>query len=676
MELQNAMGETMQQTKTNVRAITVQPNDLDNLLDREWLLTNSRGSYASGTLIGCNTRRYHGLLVAALRPPVERVVTLSNVLERVTVAGQTYELANFEFSDRLHPQGYRYLKEFWRDGGVHFLYEFGSYKLEKSVHLAYDHNVVVLDYALQGPNGPINFSLMPLLAMRGFHHLQSSSASLTMDENDGVVTTQTLDWEGPALHMFCREGTFRRGADWWYSMHYRQDARRGQDNYEDVWAPGHFECEIDCPGRVRFLANATAGLMRSGLTDLDGDAIVADLETRQTALIDQAGAVDEDEVNLVKAADQFVVRRAQNETNSSATILAGYHWFGDWGRDTFISLPGLLLATNRFDEAKEVLLTFGNALSEGMIPNFFDDYGGPPHYNSVDASLWYVQAAYEFLHATGDRETFDHLRPVLEQIVDRYRNGTRFDIHADTDGLLTAGNNETQLTWMDARCNGVSFTPRYGKAVEVNALYIHALNVLATTAPHQQDRQRYTEWAQQATQSFNQLFWNESKASLNDCVFPDGRADDAIRPNQILAVSLGFSPLEQPRQLAVVSTVSQHLLTPYGLRSLTPHHNQYQGHYAGDQFQRDSAYHQGTVWGWLIGPFVEAYLKAHNYSLHAKLQARELVEPLLRHINTDACIGSVSEIFDGDDPHRPNGTVAQAWSVAELLRVKKLLRQT
>ena len=666
----------MEQTKTDVRAMSIDAGDLDNLLDREWLLTNSRGSYASGTVIGCNTRRYHGLLVGALRPPVERVVTLSNVLERVTVAGQTYELANFEFSDRLHPRGYRYLKRFWQDEGVHFLYEFAGYTVTKSVYLAHDHNVVVLEYAFEGPVGEVGFSVMPLLAMRGFHHLQSSSASLTMEEADGVVTAATLGWEGPALHMYCREGRFRRGPDWWYSMHYRQDARRGQDNYEDVWAPGYFEWELDCPGRVGFLANATGGLTRQGLADLDGEAITEALAVRQAALIETAGAADEDEVSLAKAADQFVVRRQMGETSSSATILAGYHWFGDWGRDTFISLAGLLLATNRFGEAREVLLTFGEALSEGMIPNFFDDYGGPPHYNSVDASLWYVQAAYEYLQATGDRQTFGQLRLAIEQILERYRTGTRFDIHADADGLLMAGNAETQLTWMDARCNGVSFTPRYGKAVEVNALWIHGLRILAATAQEGPDRERYTAWAEQAQTSFNRLFWNESTQCLNDCVFPDGRADEAIRPNQILAVSLAFSPLERGRQLAVVSTVSEHLLTPYGLRSLSPQDSRYQGHYRGDQFQRDSAYHQGTVWAWLIGPFVEAYLKAHRYSFHARLQARELIEPLLRHVNAEGCIGSVSEIFDGDYPHRPNGTVAQAWSVAELLRVKKLLRQT
>jgi predicted glycogen debranching enzyme len=391
-------------------------------------------------------------------------------------------------------------------------------------------------------------------------------------------------------------------------------------------------------------------------------------------LFDQADARDETMKSLVKAADQFIVKRDINESPNSVSILAGFHWFADWGRDTFISLPGLLLDTGRTDEAKEVLLTFAHALDEGMIPNRFDDYGGAPHYNSVDASLWFIQAAYQYLRTTEDNKTFtNQLRPAITEIVSRYQSGTRFNIRSDEDGLITAGDPETQLTWMDARCNGVSFTPRHGKPVEINALWINALHIMAETASDQQERERYARLAETAEQNFVRLFWNFENNCLNDCILTDGRVDAAIRPNQIFAVSLPFSPLDEKYQFAVVNVVKDELLTPYGLRSLSPRDSRYRGRYIGDQFQRDSVYHQGTVWAFLLGPFIEAYLKVHSYSEEAKAEAGEMMQPLLRHIDEDGCLGSINEIFDGDWPHRPSGCVAQAWSVAALIRCYKLL---
>jgi len=663
--------ESQNQTTT----LAIDLSDMDSLLEKEWLLTNKRGSYASGTVIGCNTRRYHGLLVASLRPPVERMVTLSNLLEVVRLGGQDLELANFEFSDRLHPQGYLHQKHFRSDAGVHFMYELGDLTVEKSIYLDHEEDIVIIRYRFDGPGQEVDFSVMPILAMRDFHGLQSSATSLRVEEEGDIVTAGVLDPHGPTIHFYCAGAEFNRSSDWWYAMHYRQETKRGQNDYEDVWPPGKFSATISCPGELTLVAHSTAGLDRPGPLDFDVDDMVRDIRERNRQLIAQAEVSDEQEKRLVKAADQFVVLRDMGERGYSTSILAGYHWFADWGRDALISLPGLLLSTKRFEEAKEVLCTFAAAVDQGMVPNRFDDYGGAPHYNSVDASLWYVHAAYQYLNATGDKKTFrNELAPVILEIISAYSAGTRFGIHADSDGLISAGDHETQLTWMDARCNGVSFTPRFGKAVEINALWLNALHIMAEESPRRADRQRCEEMAEKAGENYVKLFWNERTRCLNDCVFPDGRVDEAIRPNQIFAVSLTFSVLSWTQQNSVVTVVAEELLTPYGLRSLSPRDSRYQGHYRGDQFQRDSAYHQGTVWAYLMGPFAEAYLKVYRFSMPSKIQVRDMIQPLMDHLVMDGCLGSVAEIFDGDYPHAPNGCVAQAWSVAELLRIKKMLK--
>ena len=668
----------MTEVSATTRDLPIEPMDLDAMLSKEWLLVNRRGSYVSGTALGCNTRRYHGLLIAALQPPVKRIVTLSNLLETVQFDEASYELANFEFSDRLHPQGFRYLKGFRQDTGVHFRYELPKHlSVVKSIYLDHDHDLVIVNYEFDGPLRQVRFSIMPLLAMRDFHALQSSSASLLTEQTEGAVTARSLDPSGPALHLTCPQADFQRGTDWWYSVHYRQDRQRGQDDYEDVWAPGVFQAEIQVPGTIHLTVEATSALQRPGPLQVEPRQLEQKLHKLRQMLLTQAQVSDVDEESLVTAADHFVVQRRMNETHDSTTILAGFHWFADWGRDTFIALPGLLLSTGRYREAKEVLQTFAAALSEGMIPNCFDDYGGEPHYNSIDASLWFVNAAYQYLLASEDKKTYKKdLFPAIAQIIETYCRGTRFAIRADEDGLIAGGNPETQLTWMDARCNGVSFTPRHGKAVEVNALWINALHIAAETAPLKKDRQRFAEIANRVTPQFARLFWNESNGCLNDCVYSDGTVDAAIRPNQIFAVSLPFSALQKKQQSAILAVVEEHLLTPYGLRSLSPRDSRYRGHYQGDQFQRDSAYHQGTVWAWLIGPFAEAYLKVNAFSPHARQEVAEMIRPLLDHLHQDACLGSVSEIFDGDYPHKPQGCIAQAWSVAELLRIKKLLRQS
>lgn len=666
--------QLIQEKNMDAISLTTSPDKVEELLGREWLLSNDRGSYASGTVIGCNTSKYHGLLIASLHPPVERMVMLSNVLEIVEYDGNTYELANFEFSDRLHPHGYQYLRSFRRNSGVHFEYELDGLKVTKSIYLAYDQDTLLINYDFAGVTAPVKLTLIPLVALRDFHTTQSASASLKMDHEEGIYTAHVIDPHGPAIHMYLPDGQFEWGADWWYAMRFRKETDRGHHDYEDVWAPGRFRADIESNGRLTLMAHATAGMHRSVLLNAEPDRIIQDLEERDRKLYETAGAETRIDKLLIKAADQFIVRRTINEKHVSASILAGYHWFADWGRDTFISLPGLLLCTGRYEEAREVLMTFGEVLDQGQIPNRFDDYGGPPHYNSVDASLWFINAAYKYLQVTGDRESFaNHFRPMIEEIVRAYTEGTRDNIHAESDWLISAGDPETQLTWMDAKCSGITFTPRFGKAVEVNALWYNAIHILTETASNEAERQKWQDIADKIQKSFSELFWNEADRCLYDGVFPDGSRDATIRPNQAFAVSLPFSPLNPDRQKAVIDVVRKHLLTPYGLRSLSPQDSRYHPYYHGDQFQRDSAYHQGTVWGFLIGPFVEGYLKVNDCSSEALKQAGEFISPLLRHLEEDGCLGNVNEIFDAEPPHYPKGCIAQAWSIAELLRVKKMI---
>ncbi len=668
--------QLIQDSKMDMITLDLNPDNVELNLEKEWLLTNDRGSYSSGTIIGCNTRKYHGLLIAALHPPVERMVMLSNVLEIVHYNNKTYELSNFEFSDRLHPQGYKHLRIFHRNTGVHFEYDIEGLKVRKSIYLAHDQDTLLLTYEFSEAIGQGEFTLIPLVALRDFHTTQSSSTSLKMDHEDGVYTAHVIDPHGPAVHMYFPQGQFEWGADWWYAMRHRQETRRGQQDYEDVWAPGRFNATFENNSRITLVAHATAGMHRSTSLDVDQNKLIQALHEREQRLIETAGVIDPLDIILTKAADQFIVRRRINDNRLSTSILAGYHWFADWGRDTFISLPGLLLNTGRWDEAREVLMTFGEVLDQGQIPNRFDDYGGPPHYNSVDASLWFIIAAYQYLKVTGDNEHFmTHFRPMIEQIVDAYTRGTRDNIHTDRDWLITAGDADTQLTWMDAKCNDIAFTPRFGKAVEVNALWYNAINILTETAHDNNEKEKWQTMVRNIRHSFCELFWNENDQCLYDGVFPDGSQDATIRPNQIFAVSLPFSPLTEDQQAAVVGVVQEQLLTPCGLRSLSPKDSRYHEYYGGDQFQRDSAYHQGTVWGFLIGPFVEAYLKVHHFSPDSLEQAQSFITPLLDHLVQDACLGSVNEIFEGKEPHYPKGCIAQAWSVAELIRAKHLIEQ-
>lgn len=650
----------------------VEPEDL---LTREWLLTNRRGSFASSTIAGCNISGYHGLLVGSPDPLVNRIMALSNCLETVVWNGQSLELGTCEFRGRLAPQGFRHLHEFTRDIGARFSFRLAPVDLSKAVYLAADSDTVLVEYTFEAVREPFDLILRPLAAMRDFHlHQQSDAPFRQTPVHHGVLVQQDL-LVGCALRMGCAELRYESDPQWWRDFVYRVNRDRGLHHVEDLWSPGVFRGWIQSAGRIVFWARLGDPTELECMAPIDAEAVKRDLLDRQRELCRLAGAQDETDKILCLAADQFVAKRASAEGERS-TIVAGFPWFADWGRDTFIALPGLLLATGRHDEAASVLCTFASAADGGMIPNRFDDRTGEAHFNSVDASLWFINAAFEYLDATGDTATVvERLLPAIRSILDAYQAGTRFGIHADCDGLIMAGDASTQLTWMDAMCDGIAFTPRYGKAVEINALWHNALRRTQQFCEKEAlpDADRYGAMAEQVGRSFGPLFWNAERGYLNDSVLPDGAIDASLRPNQIFAVSLPFTPpLTKAQQKAVVEVVKTELLTPYGLRTLGRRDPFYKGRYGGSPRCRDEAYHQGTVWPFLMGPFVEAYLKVNRFSDRSRQRAAEWLQPLLWHLTQDACLGSISEVLDGDPPHHPGGCPAQAWSVAELIRIRRL----
>ena len=682
---------------------------IENLLTTEWLLTNGRGSYAASTIAGCNTRAYHGLLIGSLRPPANRVMAFSNCLEMIISEGKILNLSTFEFADKFAPAGYGFLKKFRQDVGVHYDFELDGVELTKSVYLLRDANTVAIEYDFTTVHKPMEFVSRPFVALRDFHTLQKSYVTLCsrwVGSQSGGLLVRYETPDSCELLLRCPGASFVTDRQWWFNFVYRSDKERGQNCTEDLWTPGFFKCRIDSPGKIVLwarLAGSAERIAKTIETEQPApdcvDKVRKDLYRYQESLKRKAQMVRRDlefpisdcrlknsnlEISspgffetLCLAAAAFVTKR-QTDQSHKTTILAGYPWFADWGRDAFIALPGLLLATGRFDEARSVLTTFAAVADKGMIPNRFDDRSETTHFNSVDASLWFVNAAFQYLRASGDSEAFTkQLLPTIRWIIECYRRGTRFGISADTDGLITAGDGHTQLTWMDAKYDGVAFTPRFGKAVEINALWYNCLMQMKDFEPPPESRRAGTEFyesmAEEVGAGFRDLFWNQDKGYLNDCILPDGSVDDSLRPNQIFAVSLEFSPLSAPQQKSVVDAVQDQLLTPYGLRTLNQLAESYKGRYTGSPRDRDEAYHQGTVWPYLIGAFVEAYLKVNDFSAESKRQAAEFILPLLQHLTEDGGLGSISEIFDGDAPQLPRGCIAQAWSVAELIRAYQLV---
>lgn len=635
------------------------------LFELEYLQTNSLGAFSSGTFAGCNTRRYHSLLVGTTNPPVERVSAISTIMEQVIVEGETINLATNEFEGSFSPAGFELLSKIESSHKTVFTWKVGKAKLTKEILLHDSQNAVAVRYTVRGKFDKL--LLRPFCQIRDFHSLRraDNSAGFAITASQENFALEDPASQYPAVHCAAPGATFNNDPQWWYDVRYRIEAARGQDCIEDIYSPGYFELNSSQGKTVTIFASLGDAEI------FDFDQLDAKRNAHVQSLADSIGIKDKAARRLAAFSDQFVVQRTV-DGKKSTTILAGYPWFADWGRDTFIALPGLLLTTKQYDKAREVFTTFAEHISQGMVPNRFDDYNGPAHYNSMDASLWFISAAELFMRETNDQAFWEStLAKACETIVAHYTAGTRFGIKADSDALLVGGSDETQLTWMDAKIAGEVFTSRHGKAVEINALWYNAHRILETrSAGLENSAEFYREKADKISAAFERVFWNQTWGWCNDCV-KAGVEDASLRPNQIFAVSLPFSPLCLEKQRKVVYAIRDSLLCPAGLRTLSPQDSRYQGTYAGAPIDRERAYHQGTAWAWLIGPFIQAWLNVEGAGKNrtALKQAKRWTGWLDEHLKT-ACVNSISEIFDGDYPHHPRGCYAQAWSVAQVLWAK------
>jgi predicted glycogen debranching enzyme len=649
---------------------------------REWLVTNGLGGYASGTVAGVVTRRYHGLLVAALPAPLGRIVMLNHLLERVRVhgsgalwLGDEDEVAGPNAADRTE-----HLVEFSLELGLPvWRYALVGVELEKRVAMPHGQNTVHISYRLVSGAGPVRLTLRPSVQFRAYEASVDASSNLeytvTASQHGYELAASAelpplrllIDGPGAALTL-----DVRGRAD----VPYHMEAARGYESFGALWSPGYFRADLDRDNPVTLVASTESW---ETIRALKPDEAFEAEQSRRRGLLSIASASSRTDfgAELVLAADQFIITpagrveeaaRARATGEEVRTIIAGYHWFTDWGRDTMISLEGLTLCTGRFREAGYILRTFGHYVRYGLIPNMFPDGAREGLYHTADATLWFFHALERYLRVTGEIETIRRLLPTFLEIVRCHLEGTRFGIGVDpADGLLRQGAEGYQLTWMDAKVGDWVVTPRRGKAVEINALWYNALRLLEGWLKELDATDQGLDVAGHAARvrdSFNQRFWCEPAGHLFDVVDGEHGDDPSCRPNQILAIALDHPVLARARWEPVINVVRQKLLTPVGLRSLAPGHPDYKEKYYGDLRARDAAYHQGTVWAWLIGPFIDAWLKQHPEDLAG---ARRMLSGFEQHL-TQACVGSISEIFDAEEPYMPRGCVAQAWSVAEVLR--------
>ena len=631
-------------------------------IKREWVETNGIGGFASSTVSGANTRRYHGLLTAATRPPLGRVTMLSKFEETITINGESYELSTNQFPNAVYPEGYKHLKNFRLTPFPIWTFEIEGVEIEKSVFMVHESNATVIRFKVQSSKFKVQLELKPLLSFSDYHHLQreNSDFDLHYEASENLITVKPYA-EMPALYFAHNASSVENTGVWYRNFEYAIERERGFDFLEDLFQPFALKFDLSAPAIV--IASTDAR------DYTDAETFEKKEIRRREMLVKDTNAEDDFTKQLVLAADQFVVSRGAGKT-----IIAGYPWFSDWGRDTMIALNGLTLAANRAEIAKSILLEFAQHISEGMLPNRFPDAGEIPEYNTVDATLWYFEAIRAYVEKTEDYKFVrKNLYQKLVDVILRHLRGTRYNIHVDTDGLLYAGDASVQLTWMDAKIGDFVVTPRTGKAVEIQALWYNALCIMADfagTFGDWKDEKKYLELSRQAQTSFNNIFWNVTEECLFDVV--DGENKDAsVRPNQIFAVSLPHAILDDAdKRRKVVERVEAELLTPFGLRSLSPKDKNYRPFYTGNPFERDTAYHQGTVWAWLIGGFVDAYRRVHGKNEATEKRVEEILDNFKTHLSEAGC-GQISEIFDGDAPHNPRGCVAQAWSVAEVLRVYK-----
>jgi predicted glycogen debranching enzyme len=644
----------------------IEPSRPASAAPDEWLLTSGIGSYAMGAWDRAATRRYHGLLIASLQPPVRRIIALHSLADHITVNTQTRSLTRYAFggNQELHPDDAVLPDriDVSPPDQITWTFALDNVCLARTLRLHRYDNAVTVGYRLDADVEAM-LSLRPVTPMRDFHSLQHTGHAPASLELQSPQCLHVISSDG-TLQLECTHGEWTIDPQWWYAFAYELDRRRGQDWQEDLFAPAHLQATLHAATSRTF--ELTARIVSPTMRVQVPDRADVDGTERQP---------ESTHVALRRAAEQFVVRRPHKD-EWFTTILAGYPWFADWGRDTMIALPGLLLTTGRLDEARQTLLTFARHVRRGIVPNRFDDYGDHAHYNSVDASLWFIHAVWRLWRETNRID--DELHDACGQIIEGFRTGTDFDIAMDADGLIRAGNPLTQLTWMDAKQGDLAFTPRHGKAVEINALWYHGLRAYDDMQQARSLEPQYTILARRIAQAFPAAFWWPQRNCLHDVLTPtDGgnfTPDGRLRPNMLFAVSLAHSPLDKSQQRAVVDAAREHLLTPMGMRTLSPDHPEYRRRYEGDMFNRDSAYHQGTAWPWLIGPYCEAYLRAYDFTAEAQDHVRSAITPLIESMHR-GCIGQIAEVFDGSEPQRPGGCPAQAWSVAEVLRIHAWLEQ-
>ncbi len=651
----------------------------DEAIRSEWLVTNGLGGYASSTILGVNTRKYHGLLVAALHPPGDRTVCLAKLDEEVLVGSNSYPLSTNEFKDAIFPQGYVFQKEFALDPFPRYIYEVQEIEVQKTIFMLKEKNAVAVKYkVLNQGRAEAKIRVYPLLTCRHFHSVinRSSNQFNFSQQQNGEGVELTFSNPKATVAVQCTLSGFKERSAWIERLYYCEEASRGESNTDDCYQPGYFEIVVPHKRDREFALVAAAsensrecreilGAFGNTIYDVNGQftSEISQRENQFSKFYEARIQVPESDwlTWALLAANAFLASGSSDKTS----IMAGYFWFETWGRDTFISLPGLLLVTGKFEEAKKILLNFMRHSKQGLIPNFIQDRSGEPAYNTVDATLWYVNAVLQYLKYTGDFEFVkQQLWENLKAIIESHQKGTAFGIHVDSDGLLAHG---PRLTWMDAEVDGEGVTPRAGKAVEIQALWYNALKTMQLLAKKFGElrlAKKCASMAFEAQASFNAKFWNGESGYLFDVV-EDSGTDATLRPNQIIAAALDFTMLDADGAGRVVDVVQHELVTPYGLRTLASTDLRYKGMYVGNRRSRDQAYHNGTVWAWLLGPYVTACRKAQaisNYELEQRIRV------LFTQQIIQAGLGTISEVFDGDPPHEPRGCIAQAWSVAEPLR--------
>lgn len=667
-------------------SITFSKDNLSNFEDaikNEWLVTNGLGGYASSTVLGLNTRKYHAFLVAALRPPGERTVVLSKLDEDIKVGEKTLQLGANDFRHDIYPQGYKLLQSFSVSAFPTFTYSTDEIEVKKTIFLPFEKNASVAFYEVfNRSEQEATVQIYPLLSYRHFHYTINRKQKPVWLNQSQTESTVEIIFDNPASTVIIKAvgGKFTSTQTWIEDIFYREEEKRGEASTDESYQPGFFEFKVQKNSSAKFAIatavndsrdEASKTLDNFGSTPQDIENLLhKELSRRQnvlsTFLEENKQAKNENLSWLLQSANDFVVKGIEDKR----FVMAGYQWFGSWGRDSFVSLPGLMLANPRFEDARNVILDYTNYCKLGLIPNLIDDKTGEPLYNTVDGTLWYVNSILQFIKYTGGFEFVKKLLwPTLVDIIQNHKQGTVNNIRVDGDGLLAHG---PQLTWMDTIVDDAPFTPRSGKAVEVQALWYNTLQTMQLLAERFGEKHiadEYSEMAIKAKKSFNDKFWDNEKRCLFDVITDSGDPDKSIRPNQVIVGALDFSIIDKDRANQVVDFVQDELLTPVGLRTLSPKDSRYKGRYEGDRPSRDRAYHNGSIWAWLSGPLTTTFLKAKGYQeANIQFALNNFIIPLFASELRRGGLGTINEINDGDAPYTPRGCIAQAWSVAEPLR--------